>query len=68
MPKQDDTLYGFHILRSYEMEEYRSRVSHCVHEASGCELLHLENEDPENLFSFNFRTPPPDNSGLTHIL
>jgi Zn-dependent M16 (insulinase) family peptidase len=68
MPKRSDTQFGFRILRTWEMEEYRSRLSHCLHEDSGCELLHLENEDPENLFSFNFRTPPPDNSGLTHIL
>ena len=68
MLEQDETISGFRILRTWEMEEYRSRVSHCLHEDSGCELLHLHNEDPENLFSFNFRTPPPDNSGLPHIL
>jgi Zn-dependent M16 (insulinase) family peptidase len=68
MPKQDEKIFEFRILRTWEMDEYRSRVTHCLHEKSGCELLHMGNEDPENLFSFNFRTPPPDNSGLTHIL
>jgi hypothetical protein len=30
--------------------------------------FHLACEDPENLFAFAFRTPPPDDSGVAHIL
>ncbi len=39
-----------------------------THEKSGASLLHLHNDDPENLFTVAFRTPPPDSTGLPHIL
>ena len=40
----------------------------CRHLATGLEVFHLACEDPENLFAFAFRTPPPDDSGVAHIL
>jgi Zn-dependent M16 (insulinase) family peptidase len=38
------------------------------HEKSGARLLHLAAPDPENLFAAAFRTPPPDDAGLPHIM
>ena len=38
------------------------------HRASGARILHVHCDDPENLFSINFPTPPPDDTGLPHIL
>ncbi|MFQ5559833.1 MAG: insulinase family protein, partial [Nitrospinota bacterium] len=38
------------------------------HVKSGARLLHLHSEDEENLLSFAFRTPPPNDTGLPHIL
>ncbi|MBU1910737.1 MAG: insulinase family protein [Verrucomicrobia bacterium] len=38
------------------------------HRASGARLLHLFNDDPENLFCIAFPTPPADDTGLPHIL
>ena len=38
------------------------------HERTGARLLHLFADDEENLFSVTFFTPPPDNTGLPHIL
>lgn len=38
------------------------------HEKSGARLLHLHTNDPENLFAIALRTPPPDDTGLPHIL
>ncbi len=40
----------------------------CRHLATGLEAFHLACDDPENLFAFAFRTPPPDDSGVAHIL
>lgn len=38
------------------------------HGASGARVLHLVNDDPENLFCVAFPTPPADDTGLPHIL
>jgi Zn-dependent M16 (insulinase) family peptidase len=71
--KSPDTLpdggsSGFDIVATRELEEYRSRSVFCVHRPTGCEVLHLANDDPENLFAFAFRTPPADDTGVSHIL
>ncbi len=38
------------------------------HEATGARLLHLACDDPNNVFAVGFRTPPPDSTGIAHIL
>ncbi|MFO7820931.1 MAG: insulinase family protein [Lentisphaeria bacterium] len=38
------------------------------HEYTGAELFFLYSKDEENLFAAAFRTPPPDNTGVPHIL
>lgn len=38
------------------------------HEATGARLLHLACDDPNNVFAVGFRTPPPDSTGVAHIL
>ncbi|MCC8189801.1 MAG: hypothetical protein LIP77_04065, partial [Planctomycetes bacterium] len=62
------TRHGFRIERSVPLEAMRLHALVCRHPRSGARLLHLAADDPENLFSVAFRTPPPDNTGLPHIL
>jgi presequence protease len=38
------------------------------HQKSGAEVFHVYNDDSENLFSFNFATPPTNSTGAAHIL
>jgi len=38
------------------------------HEPTGARLAHLACDDPNNVFAVGFRTPPPDSSGVAHIL
>ena len=38
------------------------------HVATGAELLSLENDDENKVFGVSFRTPPPDSTGLPHIM
>lgn len=45
-----------------------SQAIELEHEASGLRLLHVKNDDTENLFSIVFATPPPDDTGVPHIL
>lgn len=51
-----------------ELPEFKAEGVRCRHLATGLELFQLHNDDPENLFAFAFRTPPPDDSGVAHIL
>lgn len=46
----------------------RSIAYEIVHPRSGARILHLHNQDTENLFSITFPTTPPDDCGLPHIL
>ncbi|MBN1797425.1 MAG: insulinase family protein [Spirochaetales bacterium] len=61
-------LHGFRVDRVTELDELASIGITLTHKATGCELFHLYNEDKENVFSFNFRTPPFNSSGVAHIL
>ncbi|MFH1039025.1 MAG: insulinase family protein [PVC group bacterium] len=61
-------LHGFMVARVTPLPEIRAVAYEADHLQSGARLLHLHSSDPENLFAIGFRTPPPDDSGLPHIL
>jgi len=63
-----DLLHGFKVVKVEEVPDVRSTAIELEHEKSGARLLHLLADDPENLFAVAFRTPPPDDTGLPHIL
>ena len=50
------------------LEEYGGTVYQYTHRKSGATVVCLHNDDPENLFAFCFPTPPPNSTGLPHIL
>lgn len=59
---------GFKFLREKQIKELNSTAMYFEHIKSGAKLFYLQNEDDNKVFSISFRTPPEDNSGLTHIL
>ncbi len=59
---------GFEPVSEIDLPEYRAHLKQFLHAATGCEVVHIHCDDPENLFSFTFRTPPLNNKGITHIL
>jgi len=59
---------GFKLLREKQIKEINSTALYFEHVKSGAKLFFLQNEDDNKVFSISFRTPPEDNSGLTHIL
>ena len=61
-------LHGFRLQSATPVPEVRSVAYLLEHAASGARLLHLHAADPENLFSVSFPTPPPDDTGVSHIL
>ena len=54
--------------RIEEIHELHATAYVCTHKKTGARLVHLYNEEPENLFSIAFRTPVHDNTGVPHIL
>ncbi len=59
---------SFRLISTDELDEYRGKGFLFEHIPTGCEIYHVHNDDEENMFSFNFRTPPEDSSGVAHIL
>jgi len=59
---------GFETLSTDSLDEYRGRGIFLRHITTGAEVYKVEADDAENLFSFTFRTPPSDHSGVPHIL
>lgn len=66
--KEGDKRAGFTVSSVTPLPDLCAVAYLLAHEKSGAHLLHLHNEDPENLFTIAFRTPPPDSTGLPHIL
>lgn len=59
---------GFETLSVDSLDEYRSKGIHLRHQSTGAEIYKVDADDSENLFSFTFRTPPSDHTGVPHIL
>lgn len=72
MVKQDyrigQSICGFRVERIKDIPELRSQAAIFIHEMTGAGILHLFNEDPNNLFCICFRTPVYNNTGVPHIL
>jgi len=68
MFSKGDRFKGFVVTKSVEIVEARARLIELTHEESGAEVLHIQADDPENLFCLSFRTLPPSSNGVAHIL
>ena len=62
------TIHGFEMLETREIPELNTKGTLYRHVATGAELLSLENDDENKVFGISFRTPPPDSTGLPHIM
>lgn len=63
-----DLVLGFRVERVTPIPEIRSTAYELVHLRTGARILHLHCEDRENFYAVTFRTPPPDSTGVAHIL
>ena len=63
-----EAIDGFTVRSVDPVPEVRGRAYRIDHPASGARILHIHCDDAENLFSINFPTPPPDDTGVPHIL
>lgn len=60
--------HGFTITKYLPLDELKSALVELVHEASGARVMHIANNDPENLFCLSFQTLPDSSNGVAHIL
>ena len=60
--------YGFKLIKKEEIAELKSLGLFFEHEGTGAEVLVLENDDDNKVFSATFRTPPTNDAGVAHIL
>lgn len=63
-----NTTHGFEFIREESIPELNTRARIWRHVRTGAQLLSLENDDENKVFSISFRTPPTDSTGLPHIL
>ena len=61
-------LNGFQVKAVVPLKDLQMVAYQIEHLATGAKMLNLYNDDAENLFSVSFPTPPPDDSGVPHIL
>lgn len=67
-PKPGEQLHGFTLLRTKHVPELELTALHLRHDKTGADYLHIAREDSNNVFSIGFKTNPPDDTGVPHIL
>lgn len=63
-----NNIHGFVLKSVTELKEYKGKGYTFEHEKTGLKLFHLFNDDEDNLFSFVFKTPVSNDTGVAHIL
>lgn len=59
---------GFKLLERVMLEELNAEGLWLKHERTGLEVFHIVCDDAENLFSFAFKTPSFNSTGVAHII
>ena len=67
-PKPGEELHGFTVKRTKHVPELELTALHLRHIKTGADYLHVARDDPNNVFSIGFKTNPPDDTGVPHIL
>ena len=67
-PNAGEKLHGFTLLRSKHVPELELTALHLQHDKTGADYLHVAREDKNNVFSIGFKTNPPNDTGVPHIL
>lgn len=68
LPKVGEQLHGFTLKRVKEVPELELTAVELQHDKTGAEYLHIARDDSNNVFSIGFKTNPPDDTGVPHIL
>lgn len=66
--KVGDHFRGFKVTKVFPIKELQCELIELIHEKTGARVLHIANDDPENLFCLSFQTLPESSNGVAHIL
>lgn len=66
--KEGTEVEGFLVQNVKPIPEFQITAIKLQHLKTRAEYFHLNREDNNNVFAVAFRTPPPDSTGITHIL
>lgn len=58
----------FEVTKVLKLEELQSLLLQFVHLPTGASVIHIANDDPENVFCLSFQTLPDSSNGVAHIL
>ena len=62
------TYKNFVVTKYLTLSELQSSLVELTHIPTGASILHIANDDPENLFCLSFQTLPSSSNGVAHIL
>lgn len=68
LSKEGDRYGDFLLVKLTPIKELQILMREIVHVPTGAQVMHLENDDTENLFCISFRTLPDSSNGAPHIL
>lgn len=60
--------HQFKLTKIHEITEIQCTLMEFVHEPTGAQVMHIANDDPDNLFCLSFQTLPSSSNGIAHIL
>ena len=61
--------YGdFVVTKFLPIPELNCVLRELQHLPTGAQVMHIGNDDPENLFSLSFKTYPSSSNGVAHVL
>ncbi len=63
-----ETYHQFELHKITPIAELQCILREVVHLPTGAHIMHIENDDTENLFCLAFRTVPYNSNGVAHIL
>ncbi len=58
----------FELTKAMEIPELQCQLREFIHLPTGAEVMHISNDDTENVFCLSFRTLPEKSNGVAHIL
>ncbi|KAL8376239.1 hypothetical protein RB595_007377 [Gaeumannomyces hyphopodioides] len=67
-PSPGERLHGFTMKRVKQVPELKLTALQLQHDKTGAEHLHIARDDGNNVFSIGFKTNPPNDTGIPHIL
>ncbi|KAL1591561.1 Mitochondrial presequence protease [Paraconiothyrium brasiliense] len=68
LPQVGEQLHGFTLKRVKQVPELELTALELHHDKTGAQYLHIARDDANNVFSIGFKTNPPDDTGVPHIL